>query len=296
MAASRLGVAPLADLVADAVTVGRGLGLIVDDPLVIKDSLNLLIWLRPAPVVARMHVRTSLVRSAEPAADSLALARYLSDAGLSVSPPLDDVDPGPHTGATGRPMTLWRHLPLIDERADAAEAGRTLRQLHEAMAAYQGPLRHVGPLEEISRLARVLDAHGETRDAATVRELLERLDLPDAPVQALHGDAHLGNVRLTAGGLRWLDWEESWRGPIAWDLASLEHRRATFDELHGETRRAFDGYGPHDVEAVEAWLPVVSLWAAAWGLLGELDGLGWGDSARRRLAWAESRLGGRDRD
>ena len=36
-----------------------------------------------------------------------------------------------------------------------------------------------------------------------------RVEVPVAPVQALHGDAHLGNVRLTASGLRWLDWEES---------------------------------------------------------------------------------------
>ncbi|HEX5015619.1 MAG TPA: hypothetical protein VFV72_15850 [Candidatus Limnocylindrales bacterium] len=292
MAASTLGVPPLAELLADVVGVARGLGLKVDDPVVIKDSLNLLVWLRPAPVVARMHVRTSVVRSIEPAADSLALATFLADAGLPVSPPVDDVDPGPHVGATGRPMTLWQHLPLLDERADAAAAGRTLRHLHEAMAAYDGPLRHVGPLEEIGRLSDALESYGERADAATIRGLLARVDVPVTPVQALHGDAHLGNVRLTASGLRWLDWEESWRGPVAWDLASLEHRRATFDELHDETRRAFDGYGPHDAEAVEAWVPVVSLWAASWGLVGALDGLGWDESARRRLAWAASQLGG----
>jgi len=291
VAASRLGVPPVADFVADVVSVARGLGLVADDPLVLKDSLNLLVWLRPSPVVARIHVRTALVRDASGAGDSLGLARFLADAGLPVSPPVDDVDPGPHVGATGRPMTLWRHLELLDKRASARDAGRSLRGLHEAMAAYEGPLRHVGPVEEIGRLADLLDSHGEAADASTIRALVQRLDLPDGPVQALHGDAHLGNVRMTADGLRWLDWEESWRGPVAWDLASLEHRRATFDELHRETRRAFDGYGPYDADAVEAWLPVVSLWAASWGLVGELDGLGWRSSARRRLAWAEQRLG-----
>lgn len=294
MAASTLGVPPVAELVADAAEIARDLGLQVDEPVVLKDSLNLLVWLAPAPVVGRMQVRTSLVRTAEPAADSLALAAYLADAGLPVSPPVDDVDPGPHVGRTGRPMTLWRHLTLIDDRADAADAGRTLRQLHDAMAAYEGPLRHVGPMEEIRRLADILAAHGKPGDAAIVRMLLKRVELPDAPVQALHGDAHLGNVRLTAAGLRWLDWEESWRGPVAWDLASLEHRRATFDELRDGTRQAFEGYGKgaHDAGSIAAWLPVVSLWAASWGLVGELDGLGWGDSARRRLAWAKDRLGG----
>jgi Ser/Thr protein kinase RdoA (MazF antagonist) len=289
--ASRLGIPAVDDLVADAVAVARGLGLRVDDPVVLQDSLNLLVWLRPAPVVARMQVRTGLVRRPEAIADSLALARFLVGKGLPVSPPVDDVDPGPHVGATGRAMTLWRHLDLLDEPADPADVGRTLRALHDVAAAFEGPLRHAGPLEEIGRLADVLAPHLPA-DAARIRELRERLDLPDQPTQALHGDAHLGNVVVTDQGPRWVDWEESWRGPTAWDLACIEHQRRTFGQLTSEIERALAAYGPYDEDAVDAWLPAVALWAAAWGLVGEVDGLGWSDNAHRRLAWVEDRLGG----
>ena len=288
---SPLGLPSRDALVANAVAVGRGLGLIVDDPEVLKDSLNLLVWLRPSPVVARIQVRTSLVRSPDAAADSLALARFLTDAGLPVSPPADDIDPGPHVGATGRSMTLWRRLDIRDEPPDPAAAGRSLRQLHEAMAAFDGPLRHVGPIEEIGRVVALLAPH-RLDGARRIDELRSRLVLPDLPVQALHGDAHLNNVVTTADGIRWVDWEESWRGPIAWDLACLDHRRRTFGDRSDEIGRAIRAYGPYDRDAVDAWLPVVALWAAAWGLLGEADGLDWGPDARRRLDWVERRLGG----
>jgi hypothetical protein len=70
MAAAGLGLPSQAALVADAVAVGRAVGLEVGDPVVLKDSLNLLVWLRPAPVVARIQVRTALVRDPDAAADS----------------------------------------------------------------------------------------------------------------------------------------------------------------------------------------------------------------------------------
>ena len=290
MAAAGFGLPSQAALVADAAAVGRAVGLVVDDPVVLKDSLNLLVWLRPAPVVARIQIRTGLVRDPAAAADSLALAGYLAARGLPVSPPADGIDPGPHVGETGRTMTLWRHLDIRDGPADPTETGRSLRELHEAAAAYDGPMRHVGPVEEIGRLADVLAPH-RPEDAHRLLELRDRLDLPDQPAQAVHGDAHLGNVVVTDLGPRWVDWEESWRGPIAWDLACIEHQRRTFGQLTSEIEQALTAYGPYDADAVDAWLPVVALWAAAWGLVGEVDGLGWSENARRRLAWVEEHVG-----
>ena len=291
MAASRLGVPPVAELVADAASIARGLGLRVDEPVVLKDSLNLLVWLRPSPVVARIHARTALVRAPEAAADSVALARFLADAGLPVSPPTDAVDPGPHTGLTGRPMTFWQYLEVDEASADPAEAGRSLRALHEAMATFEGPLRHVGPIEEIGRLAGLLGTH-RPDDAARILALRDALDLPSLPTQPLHGDAHLGNVVVAAGRLRWLDWEESWRGPLAWDLACLVHRQVTFGEGGDEIAGAVAGYGPYDADGVDAWMPAHALWAAAWGFVGDVDGLDWWiEGALRRLAWVEDRLG-----
>jgi aminoglycoside phosphotransferase (APT) family kinase protein len=110
-------------------------------------------------------------------------------------------------------------------------------------------------------------------------------------VQALHGDAHLGNVMVTSTGPLWGDWEESWRGPTAWDIAALEHRRRVFGDLDAEIGAALAAYGPYDDAAVEAWGDVVTVWAAAWGVFFARERPDWGDGARRRLAWLERRFG-----
>lgn len=43
--------------------------------------------------------------------------------------------------------------------------------------------------------------------------------------QAVHGDAHPGNLLATGTGLRWIDFEDAWSGPCAWDLACLAETR-----------------------------------------------------------------------
>jgi hypothetical protein len=279
----------VANLVADAAALGRGLGLAIADPVVLKQSLNLVVWLRPSPVVARIQVRTGLVRDPDAFAGGVELAAFLAAAGLPVSAPTDLVHPGPHIGASGRVMTLWRHLKLDDDEPDPAEAGVALARIHEVAAGFEGPMRHVGPLVEIERLAARI-ADWQPAEAARLRRLLERIDLPDLSGQALHGDAHLGNVVMSGSRVCWLDWEESWRGPVAWDLAALDHRRRVLREKVAGIGRAFDGYGRHDAEAVEAWAPVVALWAAAWGVLGSQANPEWSKNTRRRLEWLERRL------
>ncbi len=44
-------------------------------------------------------------------------------------------------------------------------------------------------------------------------------------VQPLHGDAHPGNLIAGPDGFVWADFEESCRGPVSWDLASLARTR-----------------------------------------------------------------------
>lgn len=282
------------DAIADAVAVGRSLGLAIDDPVVLSDNLNLIVHLRPAPVVARVAVRTALVRPPEALGDSLRLAAFLAAADLPVAPPADEVDPGPHVGpATGRPMTFWRLLEGGPSNAsvDPGEAGRSLRAIHEAAAAFDGPLRHVGPIAEIGRLA---DRIAPVRPAAAeeIRRFLSRIEVSDGPVQAVHGDAHLGNMFVGPERQVWIDWEESWRGPIAWDLAALDHQRRVFGQLAGPISAAFASYGPVDDVAIDAWSPVVALWALAWGTAGAIElGESISSNARTRRRWLRARLG-----
>ncbi|MGI5283513.1 phosphotransferase [Nonomuraea polychroma] len=41
------------------------------------------------------------------------------------------------------------------------------------------------------------------------------------PVQAVHGDAHPGNLLATSSGLLWNDFEETMAAPVGCDLACL---------------------------------------------------------------------------
>ncbi|MGY1733018.1 phosphotransferase family protein [Geodermatophilus sp. SYSU D01045] len=77
-------------------------------------------------------------------------------------------------------------------------------------------------------------------------------------VQALHGDAHPGNLLATPDGRRWTDLEDTCAGPPEWDLACL---RLT-SRLDG--RAALDAMGgPSDAE-LAPWLELRRLHAAAW--------------------------------
>jgi Ser/Thr protein kinase RdoA (MazF antagonist) len=80
---------------------------------------------------------------------------------------------------------------------------------------------------ERRRLARGFDRAERIVEGAPARS---------ASMQAVHGDAHLGNVLGTARGALWTDWEDAFVGPIEHDLACLRSKA----ELFGEDREAIE--------------------------------------------------------
>jgi aminoglycoside phosphotransferase (APT) family kinase protein len=61
----------------------------------------------------------------------------------------------------------------------------------------------------------------ELTDHRVLHAAAERL-LPLAerwPRRVVHGDAHVGNVVVTADGPRWTDLEDAGLGPVEWDLS-----------------------------------------------------------------------------
>jgi thiamine kinase-like enzyme len=52
-------------------------------------------------------------------------------------------------------------------------------------------------------------------------QLLPQLRGPAGPLRPLHGDAHAHNLIPTADGLLWNDFEDTCKGPIAWDLSGV---------------------------------------------------------------------------
>ncbi|MFI5608995.1 phosphotransferase [Amycolatopsis sp. NPDC051903] len=205
-----------------ALAVARRHGLGTRAPEVLHERSNVLV--RLGSVVARVPGTTLLLRPDATAwlARDVALSRHLTESGVRVVSPTADPPAGPHF-AHGLPVTLWHWTPHDpDHRHTPGEVAASLAEVHAALRAYPGELPARGPVDEI---LDALERHGATMDGAAPRIRDEALrlaeELPSDDVQPLHGDAHPGNVIATAAGPCWLDFEDTWRGPLAWDLAIL---------------------------------------------------------------------------
>lgn len=208
--------------VSSALAAGRRFGLATDSAEVLHERSNVLV--RMGPVVARVPATTRLLRPDATAwlERDVALSAYLTERGVRVVSPTADPPAGPHF-AEGLPVTLWHWTPHDpDHRHGPDETAASLARVHAASRGYPGELPSRGPvgelLDTVARSGSLLDGFADRIGAETER--LAAL-LPSGPVQPLHGDAHPGNLIETADGPCWLDFEDTWRGPLEWDLAIL---------------------------------------------------------------------------
>jgi hypothetical protein len=237
-------------LAARAVTAR--LGLPAHDPEVLHERSNVLV--RLGPLVARVPATTRLLRP-EPAAwlaRDVALSRFLTDRGVLVVSPTADPPAGPHF-ADGLPVTLWHHTPHDPDHRYAPDVvARSLADVHAALREYPGELPRRGPLDDLERLFARHDFDPRLRAEAARIEAT----LPDGAVQPLHGDAHPGNLIATAAGPCWLDFEDTWLGPLAWDLGVLARQGGP------EYLAAYPGSVSD--EALRAYTRLRELFAVAW--------------------------------
>jgi hypothetical protein len=281
-------------VVDSAVGLARAHGLRVEDPVVLRDLSNVIVHLRPSPVVARMAAATAEARRG--ASDwlrrDLDVAGFLAARGAPVAGPTDELPPGPHQ-YDGVTVTFWRHVEHDpDGVVDGRELGESLAALHQDLAAYPGELPHLSAhLDEAADLCNRVEAAGQLApaDAALLRERIARvrplLSASGSPEQALHGDAHAGNVLVTAAGPVWTDLEDTCRGPLAWDLACMVASSRVLDG--GDPARdeaALAACGGHELE-LDALIEARALQAVAWGVFVAQRRPGLRDWAERRLHW-----------
>ncbi|MCK2221800.1 hypothetical protein MF672_049540 [Actinomadura sp. ATCC 31491] len=167
-----------AGAVAAAVAVAREHGVRVERPVVLNDSFNVRVHLRPAPVVARVPTVTAYGRErpAEVLRRELAVVAWLHAAEAAVVPPSGLLPPGPHL-RDGFAVSFWTHVEHDPGRVVPAEtAGRSLAELHAALRGYPGELPYLWPVrEETARLLELLDgridpgAHARLDGRAAVR-------------------------------------------------------------------------------------------------------------------------------
>ena len=205
-----------ADAVAASVACARELGLPADDPEVIAEGYSVRVRLRPAPVVTRVVTHGRVLRpgrsrgwSARSASRGSWRRRVCRS---SRRGPTRD-----RTSSTASRSRCGAGPSTRRARSDPVTFGTMLGELHTALASYDADLPAlVGPLTDIATALTLSD--DPVLHQAAHRLVPLALSWPRRP---LHGDAHTGNVLITADGPRWTDFEDVCAGPAEWDLASL---------------------------------------------------------------------------
>jgi hypothetical protein len=267
---------------AAASTVARAQGLEVDAAVVIYSASNVLVHLRPAPVIARVMSGTVALHD-DPRRwleREVSVLEFLMPSGLAVSPSRL-IAPGPHCH-DGLWMTFTDWVAEVETSPDAPSAvsfddarelGRMLRRLHDALRPYDRELGGSRELrEDIERLlGRLRPADAQQRTA--ISSLGERLNALRAvvfesslPTQALHGDVSLRNLLRTPRRLVWNDFEDTFRGPVHWDVASAVGSLLIQGADTRLVREMLDAYGWNDERELVPFLAAQEVYDEIWGM------------------------------
>lgn len=197
-----------------------------------------------------------------------AIAQHLTAKGAPVIPLCRDLPPGPHWHL-GFPMNFWAFVTRIEATPRPEEIGQTLYECHEVLREFTKPLPRLAIIRESQR---ILEGH-VAFPAATQKLLQDHLAtsvdvLERYPHQALHGDAHPGNLMNTTRGLLWTDWEDTFAGPVEWDLASIIWNARLLEEDHAKADGILAAYrkagGVWDEKALEQCLIARAAVMTAW--------------------------------
>lgn len=242
------------DPIDAAVGIASKFGLVINDPVVLHDSNNTVVWLRPHAVVAKVatghHLRLDL---------EIAVGRHLVACGAPVIAPADALPPVPHH-LGGLEATFWTYVGHADgQEPDEGELASALYSVHQALDTFPGALPDLDA--ELDGVAAVLSDPARapalgTADRALLLSALSLLreDLGDraSPRRALHGSPHSGNVLRVQGQVAFIDFETACRGPLEWDLAHIGD---------GALRAYPGGFDPTALSVCQG---LVSVKTAAW--------------------------------
>lgn len=256
-------------------------GIAADDAVVIHSASNVLVHLRPAPVVARVMTGTVALHD-DPQrwlAREVSVLEFLAPSGLAVLPS-ERIAPGPHH-RDGLWMNFTEWVPEVEPppgrrcgvHVDTARRfGQMLRQLHDQLRSFRGELGGLPALRgDIERLlGQLCSDNAQQREA--IAALSERLDAlaivfeSNLPVQALHGDVSLRNLLRTPRRVLWNDFEDTLRGPAHWDVASAVGSL----QIHGAdsrtVREMLNAYGWEDESQLAPFLAAQSVYDDIWGM------------------------------
>ena len=208
--------------VAAAMSTASALDLAVDDAVVLNDSNRLVVRLTPCDIVARVTPATHHAGSAEREVE-LVKRLALTDGPVAaldarVEPRLFVRD--------GFKIAMWTYFEPVQSRMlPPAEYAQALERLHAGLREVDVTAPHF--MDRVAETQRDVASRDVTPDLAetdrafladTLRDLGEAIVDRGAPEQLLHGEPHPGNVLNTKSGLLFMDFENTCRGPVEYDL------------------------------------------------------------------------------
>lgn len=266
--------------VAAACAVAADHGLEFDQAAVIHSGSNVHVHLGPGPVLARVMTGTAVLHDdlQRWLQREVSVLRFLAPSGVAVRPS-SSLDPGPHL-RDGLWLTFCEWVgdhQRAGLSSGAERLGRALRELHEALSGFGGEL---GDLLDVQRDIERLHRQLRPSDGVSQQQLdclhdrllglTDEVFAAPLPAQALHGDVSLSNLLITAAGrLVWNDFEDTFRGPVEWDVASLAvslRARGARPEFVARSLGAYGWTGERDlapfVEAHDVYGEIWKLYVA----------------------------------
>lgn len=208
--------------VAAAMSAATELDLAVDDAIVLSDSNRLVIRLTPCDTVARVTPMTHFA-SAE---QEVELVRRLAQTDSPIAPLEPRVEPRVFVH-DGFKIAMWAYFEPVQSRMlRPAEYAQALARLHAGLRRIEVTTPHF--MDRVAATQRDVASHDVTPDLAdTDRALLANTlhDLGRSIVnrrsaeQLLHGEPHPFNILNTENGPLFIDFENTARGPVEYDLA-----------------------------------------------------------------------------
>ncbi|GAB1544146.1 aminoglycoside phosphotransferase family protein [Scytonema sp. NUACC21] len=248
--------------------------LTFDTAIVLADRSNLLVHLRPTPVVARVATTTGTVRKGDAwLKREIAVASHLAAAGAPVVPPSTVVSPGPYHH-NGLVLSFWEFVQELDAPVDPIAAGWALRQCHEALVDFKDELPVLDALSESERIFCQLQSERvfSPADADMLQQVQERIKTKfqqlELPMQPVHGDSNLSNVLNTTRGVLWADWEDTFIAPTLWDIACLAASSRVFGSDTERVNAALKGYGLRiDDEILDLFIEARTFQTVLWNYI-----------------------------
>ena len=193
-----------------------------NDAVVLSDSNRVVVRLMPCGTVARV---TPMTHHAS-ADQEVELVKWLEQTDSPVASLDVRVEPRVFV-RDGFKITMWTHFESAHSRMiPPADYTNALERLHAGLRHIDLTTPHVmdrvaATQEDIANREVTPDLAGTDRAllADTLRDLSRSIAGRGAPEQLLHGEPHPWNLLNTPDGPLFIDFENTARGPVEYDLA-----------------------------------------------------------------------------